>query len=439
MSNNQLESWEDCFLDEVADIIDPHPSHRAPSESRDGIPFPGIGDLAPNGDIDLTSCRMVDFCIYIEHKRRYDLEDGDIGFGRVASIGKVVSLNRDLLPFAVSPTLAIIKPIGIDAAFLRQYLQGPQIAAQIGKLLTGTTRSSLGLELLRKLRINAPAQGEQAKIAEILSTVDQAIEQTEALIAKQVRIKTGLMQDLLTRGITEHGEIRTFAGKQFKDSPLGRVPREWDVGSLLDVSDTKRQPILTGPFGADLGGDDFVEEGIAVLRIGNVQQGYLDLDNLLFVSIEKGAQLKKYMVRAGDLLFARQGATTGRNALASDAADGFLINYHIIRVALDHARCAPGFIEAMFDSDLVKEQIDREKGRGTREGINTSQLKALRLMLPPVDEQRRIDVILRSTTDQCSELKSDVDKMLRLKMALMQDLLTGKRRVTLLLMPNLSC
>lgn len=65
-------------------------------------------------------------------------------------------------------------------------------------LLTGTTRSSLGIELLRKLRIRAPSKSEQLKIAEILSTVDRAIEQTEALIAKQQRIKAGLMQDLLT-------------------------------------------------------------------------------------------------------------------------------------------------------------------------------------------------------------------------------------------------
>ena len=69
---------------------------------------------------------------------------------------------------------------------------------------------------------------EQAKIAEVLSTVDRAIEQTEALIAKQQRIKTGLTQDLLTRGIDEHGNIRSEKTHKFKDSPLGRIPVEWN-------------------------------------------------------------------------------------------------------------------------------------------------------------------------------------------------------------------
>ena len=75
----------------------------------------------------------------------------------------------------------------------------------------------------------ATAKPEQTKIAEILSTVDQAIEQTEALIAKQQRIKTGIMQDLLTRGIDEHGNLRSEQTHRFKDSPLGRIPMEWEV------------------------------------------------------------------------------------------------------------------------------------------------------------------------------------------------------------------
>ena len=62
--------------------------------------------------------------------------------------------------------------------------------------------------------------------------MDRAIEQTEALIAKQQRIKTGLMQDLLTCGIDQHGNLRSEETHQFKDSPLGRIPVEWEVENL---------------------------------------------------------------------------------------------------------------------------------------------------------------------------------------------------------------
>ena len=76
--------------------------------------------------------------------------------------------------------------------------------------------------------LDLPPLTQQHQIAEILSTLDEAIEQTESLIAKQQRIKTGLMQDLLTRGIDEHGNLRFEQTHQFKDSPLGRIPVEWE-------------------------------------------------------------------------------------------------------------------------------------------------------------------------------------------------------------------
>ena len=91
---------------------------------------------------------------------------------------------------------------------------------------------SLSRDLLYKISTPTPPPDEQAKIAEVLSTVDRAIEQAEALIAKQQRIKTGLTQDLLTRGIDEHGNIRSEKTHEFKDSPLGRIPVEWACDHL---------------------------------------------------------------------------------------------------------------------------------------------------------------------------------------------------------------
>jgi len=297
----------------------------------------------------------------------------------------------------------------------------------------GGGRAGLTKRLIEQVPMPLPPEQEQIKIAEVLSACDKAIEQTAKLAVKQRRIKAGVSDDLLKRGIDEAGNLRSEDVHEFKDSTLGRIPSGWSVGTLLAITERTRQPILTGPFGADLGEDDFVEEGVPVLRIGNVQRGRLDLDDLVFVSPAKALELSRYAIKAGDLLFARQGATTGRNALASEDVAGWLINYHIIRVALDHDRCAPRFIEAMFDSDLVRRQVDQEKGRGTREGINTAQLKALQLKLPPVDEQRRIAAILRALDAREAVTRESLSKLRHLKAGLMHDLLTGRKRVTPLL------
>jgi len=117
-------------------------------------------------------------------------------------------------------------------------------------------------EVLGKLGLFEFPKPEQTKIAEVLSTVDRAIEQTEALIAKQQHIKTGLMQDLLTKGIDEHGNLRDEATHEFKDSPLGRIPVEWgvvDIQSSLANVDT---PMRSGPVGSALLKEELVASGV---------------------------------------------------------------------------------------------------------------------------------------------------------------------------------
>ncbi|MDA9779076.1 restriction endonuclease subunit S [Rubripirellula sp.] len=133
----------------------------------------------------------------------------------------------------------------------------------------GSTRQRISRTNLGTIAILVPEnKSEQAKIAEILSTVDRAIEQTEALIAKQQRIKTGLMQDLLTRGIDEHGNLRSPETHPFKDSPLGRIPVEWDARELSEVVDLR--------VGYAFKSSWFAEDGVRLLRGENVGTGKAD-------------------------------------------------------------------------------------------------------------------------------------------------------------------
>ena len=151
---------------------------------------------------------------------------------------------------------------------------------------------SLSRDLLYKISTSTPPPDEQAKIAEVLSTVDRAIEQTEALIAKQQRIKTGLMQDLLTRGIDERGNLRSEKTHEFKDSPLGRIPVEWESASLVAFVPSAEYGISTS-----LG-----ETGYPVLRMNNLLDGEAELTNLKFTDVPVPEHL---WLRDGDVLFNR--------------------------------------------------------------------------------------------------------------------------------------
>ena len=83
------EEWELKKLDQISDVIDPYPSHRAPEEKQTGIPYLGIGDFDENGNI-LKISRYVDKKIFEEQRKFFKLGSNDIGIGRVATIGKIV-------------------------------------------------------------------------------------------------------------------------------------------------------------------------------------------------------------------------------------------------------------------------------------------------------------------------------------------------------------
>ncbi len=317
----------------------------------------------------------------------------------------------------------------VDPVFLCKQIGSHKAARYFGQRAAGSTRYGLSNSALANFPVSLPGLPAQKRIASILTGIDTAIEKTEALIAKYQQIKAGLMHDLFTRGVLSNGQLRPIESSS--STQFGKIPFGWKLGSILELTDPQRQPILTGPFGADLGNADFVAEGIPVLRIGNVQQGELDLSDLLYVTPRKAALLSRYRIKSGDLLFARQGATTGRNALATKLVDGFLINYHIIRVALDHERCAPLFVEAAFANEVVKRQIERDKGRGTREGINTAQITSLAFPIAPLDEQRQIAQILQKINLQIETTQAELNSYRMRKFGLMHDLLTGKVPVTI--------
>jgi type I restriction enzyme, S subunit len=144
-------TWRHAKLASVADVIDPHPSHRAPTEVSHGVPFLGIGDLGANGRIISSSPRRVASSILSEHAARYDFSDGLLGLGRVASIGKVIRFPRTRASVAISPTMGLIRPRRVPVDFLFYALQSPFVTGQLMALMAGSTRSSIGMESLRRL------------------------------------------------------------------------------------------------------------------------------------------------------------------------------------------------------------------------------------------------------------------------------------------------
>lgn len=270
----------------------------------------------------------------------------------------------------------------------------------------------------------------QKKIAAVLSTVDRAIAQTEALIAKQQRIKTGLMQDLLTKGIDKNGNIRSEAIHRFKDSPLGRIPEEWEtpelkeVSQVIDPNPAHRYPPPT-------------EIGIPIISTENFsgENGY-ELKNVQTVSFKAfQEQNDRCQYQENDIVFARK----GRLGLARFYGVEKKIFSHTVVIfkPFNTESLYPNYLLWLVRSRSFFKEIN--KRMNSNSGVPTlgvEFLGAVPIPVPPPLEQKQISNLL-----SCSESKIEVSqnqllKLKRQKTGLMQDLLSGKVPVTPLLEPS---
>jgi len=320
----------------------------------------------------------------------------------------------------------------VDPRFILYSILSDAVTAQIEALVVGSNYPAINSNAVRRLKVVAPPYAEQTKIAEILSTVDRAVEQTEALIAKQQRIKTGLMQDLLTRGIDEHGNLRSEKTHKFKDSPLGRIPAEWEVAPLKEFVLIKHGYAFAGEFFTDQRNEN------VLLTPGNfnVQGGlYFTEDNTKYYN---GAVPEEYILSNGDVLvvmtdLTKEMAILGRTVILHHP-DKVLHNQRIGKVEVKRgSEMDTGFLALLMNSDYHRNSI---KATATGTTVrHTSPEKLLSPLIPIVslDEQIRIWLRIDTIEESIRSTDTKLAKTLRLKTALMQDLLRGKKRVTALL------
>lgn len=188
------DGWKNQSLQSVAPVIDC--KHRTPTYVVTGVPIVSPGNISW-GPLRLDGCRQVSEDDYSELMNHCSVKVGDLVFGRNQSVG-VSSVVVDDSPFALGQDTVLIQPEKVDPAFLNQWLRSPLFEKDIRRLLGGSTFGRINLKDLRHLPMPIPPALEARKIAEILFTWDRAIETVDALIANARAQKKALMQSLLT-------------------------------------------------------------------------------------------------------------------------------------------------------------------------------------------------------------------------------------------------
>jgi len=291
---------------------------------------------------------------------------------------------------------------------------------------------------VNKLSFLLPPLPEQRKIAEILETIDNAIEKTDAIIEKYKRIKQGLMQDLLTKGVVNEGEgeserwrLRDENIDKFKDSPLGRIPEEWEVVRLGDM--------VVKSLGGDWGKENkennqYIEA--FVLRgtdLPKAQGG--DFSNVQVRYLKENSFKNRKLIK-GDILIELSGGSddqpVGRIYIhLYDHVERVCFSNFVRKLVVDQNRVIPKYFYWywLYLYNLGRTAIYERRTTGIRNFKYKDFLDNEKIPLPLIPEQERIATILSQIDEVIEKEQAYKEKLERIKKGLMEDLLTGKVRV----------
>lgn len=342
--------------------------------------------------------------------------------------------------FIVDGHVTLMRPRAevADSRWLNSVLCTPSFQRHLERFCYAGSTNQLELSRtpLRVSRLPTPHIDEQRAMGLVIDALDTVIRETEAIIAKLRAVKLGLLHDLLTRGIAANGELRppqSEAPHLYKESSLGWIPKEWTIDRLADLLAEVDPAMRSGPFGSALLKQELVEAGLPLLGIDNVHTECFVANYTRFVTPRKFAQLARYAVRPDDLMITIMG-TVGRCCLVPEDIGQALSSKHTWTISLNQQTYSPYLAMLQVNySPWVLGHFARDQQGGTMAAIRSETLRSTRLPVPPREEQRLIEERLRELSKRIDLEIGSLAKRRAERAGLMDDLLSGRVRVTPLL------
>ncbi|MDB6170827.1 MAG: restriction endonuclease subunit [Chthoniobacteraceae bacterium] len=401
-------------------------THFSPRTTEGPFLYVTSKNIRP-GRLDLSTAG----CISEEEHRsiysRCDVKPGDVLLTKDGANTGNACLNTEDQQFSLLSSVAVLRADHAEnvGGFILQYLMSPSGQKRLKDLMSGNAIPRLTLQKIKAFELPVPPRPQQCRIAEILSTVDEVIEQTEALIGKYQQIKVGLMHDLFTRGVTPDGQLRPThaeAPHLYQTSPLGWIPKKWKIKPLLHFV-----PIAV--YGISVSMDDD-PSGVPVMRMNNIFQGRINVSDIKF---SETSDARSLTLRYDDVLFNRTNSLehVGKTAIWRGELPAASFASYLVRLDVDTQMMRPLFLVYWLNLPITQLIIRQFATPGVHQvNINPTNLRRINCAAPiDLSEQDRItsriealDVTRRSHDEHLAKLRQQ-------KQGLMHDLLTGRVRV----------
>lgn len=289
---------------------------------------------------------------------------------------------------------------GVDGKYFYHYFKN-YFLNQILKYTAKSSVDSVRMEMISKMRIALPKLHEQVAIATALSDMDDLILSLKKFISKKKLIKEGVMEELLT------GKKR-----------INGFNEEWQVielGNICEIKDGTHQT------------PNYIDYGVPFYSVENVTRN--DFVNTKFISVEEHKELTKAVkIEKGDILMTRIGSIGDCKYISWDVDASFYVSLALLKTK---ENVSSKFIAQYSKCKFFKKQIELNSLQyAIPKKINLGQISNVLVNIPKsVTEQKAIANILSDMDDEIEKLEKKLDKYKNIKNGMMEELLTGKRRL----------
>ncbi|AYA03962.1 restriction endonuclease subunit S [Acinetobacter sp. WCHAc010034] len=336
---------------------------------------------------------------------RSKVEEGDIVYALRGKLGEVKMVGTAVSGANLTQGTARIAPKNnIDNRYLLWTLRSPQALKQAVKEAKGSTFVEITLGNLKGIGVPLPSsREEQEKIATALSDTDALISEFEKLIEKKQAIKTATMQQLLTgkTRLPEFALREDGTPKGYKGSELGQIPEDWEVDKIRNTLS-----ITTGS--------------------RNTQDKVNDGAYPFFVRSQNVERINTYSFDGEGVLTAGDGVGTGK---IFHYINGKCDIHQRVYLMSDFKQTLDGYYFYIFFSNYFYDRIMSMTAKSSVDSVRREMIADMLIFLPSINEQKKIASVIKNLFEEIEVLNIKLNKLLKIKQGMMQELLTGKTRL----------
>ena len=409
--------WDMVTLGDVSDNSGQYGANESAQEfDENEYRYIRITDISESGILINQNKQSIP----IEGNEKYRLQEGDLLFARTGSVGRSYLYSEDDsdVPCAFAGYLIryeINKEINTE--YLRQYTNSRYFDKWVDSIARSTTLANINASEYSTLDIPYPPLPEQQRIADILSTVDEQIQQTTEIIEKTEELRQGLSRDLvLGQGLAEEYTEARLGSKRVQ------IPSDWDIRTFSDIATVEKGNT------PKTSNDDYYGGSIVWVTPDDLSTLYERGEKYISDSRRKitdaGLQSTSVnIVPAPSVVFTSRSYGIGKTAICTvpAASNQGIIAFH----------CEDELREEYhyYYLNYIMDYIIALSGVSTFPEASLTDVRNLRVPVPPEDDQRKIEDVLTSVDDKLVQERERKENLQDLKRGLMQDLLTGQRRV----------